>query len=61
MRNASLEALTWVLIFGGLLVFSVGLFVPDTQRVLQGLLVVTGVVAAAAGVVLVAVRARRPD
>lgn len=61
MRNASLEALTWVLIFGGLLVFSVGLFVPDTQRVLQGLLVVAGLVAAAAGVVLVAVRARRPD
>jgi uncharacterized membrane protein YiaA len=61
MRNASLEALTWVLIFGGLLVFSVGLFVPDTQRVLQGLLVVAGLVAAATGVVLVAVRARRPD
>jgi hypothetical protein len=61
MRNASLETVTWVLIFGGLLLFSVGLFVPDTQRVLQGLLVVAGVIAAVAGVVLVAVRARRPD
>ncbi|MEN9418741.1 MAG: hypothetical protein RI988_2361 [Pseudomonadota bacterium] len=61
MRNERLDALIWVLIFGGLLVFSVGLFVPDGQRVLQALLVVAGLVAAAAGAVLVAVRAHRPD
>jgi hypothetical protein len=61
MRNATLDSLIWALIFGGLLVFSVGLFVPDNRSVLQVLLVAGGAVSAAAGVVLVAVRARRPD
>jgi hypothetical protein len=61
VRNATLERLAWVLIFGGLLVFSIGLFVPDSRSGLQVLLVAGGAVSAAAGVVLVAVRARRPD
>lgn len=61
MRNATLDRLIWVLIFGGLLLFSLGLFVPASQPVLQVLLVGGGAVCAVAGVVLVAVRARRPD
>ena len=61
MSNAALDALVWVLIFGGLLVFSLGLFVPGDRPGLQALLVGAGAVSAVAGVVLVAVRARRPD
>ena len=61
MSNAALDALVWVLIFGGLLLFSLGLFVPGNRPLLQALLVGGGAVAAVAGVVLVAVRARRPD
>lgn len=61
MRNATLERLVWVLIFGGLLAFSLGLFVPDNRSGLRVLLIAGGAGSAAAGVVLVAVRARRPD
>ena len=61
MRNATLDRLIWVLIFGGLLGFSLGLFVSASQPVLKVLLVGGGAVGAVAGVVLVAVRARRPD
>lgn len=61
MRNATLERLIWVLIFGGLLVFSVGLFVASSERGLRLSLLAGGAVAAGAGVVLVGVRARRPD
>ena len=61
MRSATLDALIWALIFGGLLVFSLGLFVPDNRPGLQALLVTGGAFCAAAGVVLVVVRARRPD
>lgn len=61
MRTGTLDTLIWVLIFGGLLVLSLGLFVPGGQGLLQLLLVGGGAGAAVAGVVLVAVRARRPD
>lgn len=61
MRNATLEALAWVLIFGGLLVLSLGLFVPQERPALQGFLVGGGTASAVAGTVLVVVRARRPD
>ena len=61
MSNAALEAWAWVLIFGGLLVFSLGLFVPEAQPGLQWVLVVGGAVSAVAGVVLVGLRARRSD
>jgi hypothetical protein len=61
MGNATLDVLVWVLIFGGLLLLSLGLFVPGDRPGLQALLVAGGAIAAVAGVVLVAVRARRPD
>ena len=61
MRSTTLDTLIWVLVFGGLLVFSVGLFVPDARPGLQLLLMGGGAASAAAGVVLVAVRARRSD
>lgn len=61
MRTQSLDRLIWVLIFGGLLLLSLGLFVPDARAGLKLLLVAGGAVAAVSGAVLVAVRARRPD
>ncbi|MFM7532461.1 MAG: hypothetical protein ACKO5J_08235 [Rubrivivax sp.] len=61
MRTATLDRLIWALIFGGLLLFSLGLFVADGRGGLMLFLVGGGAVAAVVGVVLVAVRARRPD
>jgi len=58
MNTTKLEKLIWILIFGGLIVLSLGLFVERQDTVFGWSLVVLGGVAAAAGVVLVWVRSR---
>ena len=61
MSNDTLDKLIWTLIFGGLLVGSLGLFVERQNEPLGWSIVVVGSVAAVVGVVLVWVRSRRPD
>jgi hypothetical protein len=58
MKTTTLETLAWVLIYGGLLVASLGLFVQRAHDPLGWSLVVVGGLVAAAGVVLVVVRSR---
>jgi len=58
-RNlARLDTVIWVLIFGGLLTLILGIASHDETRVGGWSLTVLGILAAAAGVVLIAVRAR---
>ncbi len=61
MDNKRLEQLIWVLIYGGLLVLALGLFMPRGEAGFGGLLIAAGAVAALLGAVLIVVRARRPD
>ena len=60
MSNRGLEALVWVLIYGGLLTLCLGVFVLRGDAGLGWGLVIGGGVVAAVGAALVVVRARRP-
>jgi hypothetical protein len=55
---ARVEVLVWVLIYGGLLTFAVGLALRGYDRVLARTVSVAGIGAAAAGALLIWVRAR---
>ncbi len=59
MSNGALEKLTWVLIYGGLLVLCLGLFVMRGDAGLGWTLVVGGGALAAVGAALIVLRARR--
>jgi hypothetical protein len=62
MSNRGLETLTWVLIYGGLLLLCLGVFVLRQGGAIGWALIAIGAVAAVVGAVLIAVRARRgPD
>jgi hypothetical protein len=61
MTPAALEKLIWILIFGGLFVLSLGLFVERQDMAFGWSLVVAGGVASVVGVVLVWVRSRMND
>ena len=61
MQIAKLEKLIWLLIYGGLLVLCVGLFVARTGAALGLVMVVGGAIVALAGAVLIVVRARIED
>lgn len=61
MRNATLDIWIWVLIYGGLLLLCLGLFVQRGDAGLGWTFIVGGGVVAAVGAALVVVRARRPD
>ena len=57
-----LQTLIWVLIYGGLLTLVLGIATARIDNAVGVVLMVVGCVAAAAGVVLIGVRARlRPD
>jgi len=58
MRAATVETLVWVLIYGGLLLGGLGLFVAREGSALGMVMVVVGAVALLAGIVLVWVRPR---
>jgi hypothetical protein len=58
MTPARVETLVWVLIYGGLLVLSLGLFAQRDGAALGWGLVAAGGAAAAAGVLLIWVRSR---
>ena len=64
MQITTLDKLIWKLILGGMLVFSVGWFIPGASAsagVLEWLVWAAGAMAVVAGVVLFFVRARMPD
>ena len=60
MSNERLEQLTWVLIYGGLLLLSLAVFVLREHSPVGWTLVVVGAVATLGGVVMIWVRSRRP-
>ncbi len=59
MSNAALEKLVWVLIYGGLLVVCLSLFLGRQGSPLAWPLGIAGALAALVGAVLIVVRARR--
>jgi hypothetical protein len=59
MSNQNLERLTWVLIYSGLLLACLGVFVRSGSDGLGWTLIVAGLVEAAVGALLIVVRARR--
>jgi uncharacterized membrane-anchored protein YitT (DUF2179 family) len=61
MKNKTLEKWVWVLIYGGLLTASLGLFLQDFDAAAGWMLMVVGGVSALVGAVLIVVRSRRPD
>ena len=61
MRNATLQKLIWVFIFGGLLGVVLGLSIQKADDALGWPIVVAGALLAAVGAVLIFVRARRKD
>ena len=60
MKNGGLEKWVWVLIYGGMLIASLGLFVKRAEPAFGWSLVAAGAVITVAGAVLVFVRAGRP-
>ena len=62
MQNATLDKLIWVLIYGGLLMLGLGLFVMRGDAGFGWTLVLLGAAVAVLGAVLIVVRSRRgPD
>jgi hypothetical protein len=61
MTTATVDKLIWVLIYGGLLVVSLGVFVKRSDEVLGWVLIVLGAIVAVAGAALVWVRSRMPE
>ena len=59
MDNATIEKLIWVLIYGGLLVLSLGLFVLRQDSVFGHTLIGVGGVGVALGAFLIWIRSRR--
>jgi hypothetical protein len=60
MRAKTVEAVVWVLIYGGLLLGGLGLFVDREGSALGIVMLVIGAAALLAGIVLVWVRSRMP-
>lgn len=59
-QYAWLENLVWVLIYGGIIVASIGSFVDDDRETLGLAMQITGAVAVVIGIVLIVLRARLP-
>ena len=58
MKTSTVEALVWVLVYGGLLLLCLGLFVLRTDAMLGWLMVLAGGATAVAGAVLIYIRSR---
>ena len=61
MRTNTVETLIWVLIYGGLLVLSLGLFLLRTSADMGWALLLAGVAGVVAGAALVVTRSHMPD
>jgi hypothetical protein len=58
MKTSTVEALVWVLVYGGALLLVLGLFVARSDGALGWLLGLAGAAIAVAGVVLIYLRSR---
>ncbi len=58
MKPSTVEALVWVLVYGGLLLLCLGLFVLRGDATLGWLLLLAGGAIAVAGVALIYIRSR---
>ena len=58
MKTSTVEALVWVLVYGGLLLLCLGLFVLRSDAMLCWLLVLAGGALAVAGAALIYIRSR---
>ena len=58
MKTATIETWVWLLIYGGMLLACLGLFVYRSEPALGWLLCIGGGTAAAAGVLLIFLRSR---
>jgi hypothetical protein len=61
MRNATLEKLVWVLIYGGILIGSLGFFASRADATVGWVLGGAGAAAVLAGVAALVWRSRRAD
>jgi uncharacterized membrane protein HdeD (DUF308 family) len=61
MKNVVLERLAWVLVYSGLLILCLGLFVRRGNEVFGWGLVAAGVLDALAGAFIIWLRSRRSD
>ena len=61
MSAQRLETWTWVFIYGGLLLVSLGVFVKRADAGIGWALIAVGAVLAAVGVVMIFLRARLPE
>lgn len=61
MKASTVDTLIWVLIYGGLLLLCLGLFVQRAHDPMGWTMVVGGGVAAAAGAVLIWVRSKMKE
>jgi len=61
MKLATLDKLIWALIFSGMALFTLGLFMQRGGSALGGWVAVAGGLAAAVGVVLIFIRARKHE
>ena len=61
MRPSTLERLTWVLIYSGLLIGCLGVFLMRRDSALGWGVATAGAIDAATGAVLIWVRSRRPS
>lgn len=61
MSNKTVEALAWVLIYGGLIIASLGVFLRHDEGLLGSGVFVTGLLLAVGGGVLIWLRSRMKD
>ena len=61
MKPATVETWAWILIYGGLLLMCLGLFVGRSDDALGWMLGVSGAMLVAAGVLLIYLRSRMHD
>ena len=59
MDNSTIDKLVWVLIYSGLLLVGLGVFLMRSDTVVGWVVVIAGALDAAAGAVLIWVRSRR--
>lgn len=60
MDNKAIESLAWVLVYAGMLVFGLGVWLLEHSLAIGSTLMLFGAAGVGSGVVLIWVRSRRP-
>lgn len=60
MSNTTLERLAWILIYGGMILLMLGLWLLERDAVIGAVVSAAGGVLASAGVLMIWLRSRRP-